>query len=295
MGALKVLATWGGKFVKSAKNGGEIINGVRQGEGTVHWIGRNTLGTKLGKTAMVVGGASAWGKYTGHGILSSAGGVAENIFLDEEHRGKGAVVGAVRQAMDVAAGEGSAEKVSEKADEALAALGKGKDAVVDAASGMYHNAAGMLSAPQGGMPTMQQCVDQQMAYGGYPQQQQQQGMGLSSFSPFSGFTDLLNKVTGGNTNMMSALSLIPAAMLMFGNFGMMGKVASLFLGSFALKHINHPQQAASQMYQQQRGTGYGYSGYPQQPQAPVLQPDYQLAQGGGYPDDSNVVHRHRMG
>ena len=294
MSVLKVLATWGSKFAKSAKNGGEIINGVRQNEGTVHFIGRHTLGTKVGKAAMVVGGAYGWGKYSGQGVFSAAGDVAENVFLDEEHRGKGAVVGAVRQTLDTAAGRGSAEELSGKVDEAMVALGKGKDAVLDTASGMYHSAASSFSAPPGGMPTMQQYADQQMAYGGYPQQAQRQGLGLSSFNPFNGFTDLLNKVTGGNTNMMSALSLIPAAMLMFGNFGMMGKVASLFLGSFALKHINHPQQAAVQMYQQQ--PSYGYGAYPQQPrQAPVQQPDFQLAQGGGYPEESNVVHRHRMG
>ena len=100
---------------------------------------------------------------------------------------------------------------------------------------------------------MNQYADQQMAMQGQYPTQQGQGMSLSDFSPFTGFKNLLNTVTGGNTNMMSVAAMIPAAMLMFGNFGWMGKIASMMLGSMALKNMNHPapQQNMHMQYQPQ--------------------------------------------
>lgn len=83
------------------------------------------------------------------------------------------------------------------------------------------------------------------AGGGYPVSSGGGGGGeswMSGLSPFKSIQDLITRVTGGNTNMMAMASLIPAAMLMFGNFGWLGKIASLFLGNYALKSMRHGQQ-----------------------------------------------------
>ena len=128
--------------------------------------------------------------------------------------------------------------------------GATKDAVIHGVDA----ARGYVSDHVPSMPSMHQYADQQVliAQGQYPAQQGQ-GMSLADFSPFSGFKNLLNTVTGGNTNMMSVAAMIPAAMLMFGNFGWMGKIASMMLGSMALKNMNHPasQQNMQMQYQPQ--------------------------------------------
>ena len=66
----------------------------------------------------------------------------------------------------------------------------------------------------------------------------QQGGGLfSALNPFNSIGQLANSFWNGGSG-MSLAALIPAAFLMFGNFGWMGKIASLFLGSLAMKNIS---------------------------------------------------------
>ena len=71
-----------------------------------------------------------------------------------------------------------------------------------------------------------------------------------------------------------AAALIPAAFLMFGNFGWMGKIASLFLGSLAMKNMRMQQTIIPQ---QQIPYSQGYQVQPvEQPVQQHYQP--QLAQ-----------------
>lgn len=153
--------------------------------------------------------------------------------------------------IDSVAGDGTSKSIADTVKNT-------KDTVVNGVDA----ARGFVADHMPGMPSMNQYADQQMAMqgqypaqvvgqGGYPAQQHQ--MTLADFSPFTGFKNLLNTVTGGNTNMMSVAAMIPAAMLMFGNFGWMGKIASLMLGSLALKNMNHPapQQNMQMQYQPQ--------------------------------------------
>ena len=185
--------------------------------------------------------------------------------------------------LDSVAGDGTSQAIAD-----------GVRTVKDGAISTVDAAHSFVSNHMPSMPTMNQYADQQIvAQGQYPMQyagqypvQQGGGMSLSDFSPFSGFKSMLNTVTGGNTNLMSVAAMIPAAMLMFGNFGWMGKIASLMLGSMAVKNINHPSVLQSQPLQMQ----------PQIMQD-RLQQNYQLAladNGTGHghrEDDDHVIMR----
>lgn len=201
------------------------------------------------KTALVAGGIGV-GQITGDGALRTwanwllPGGKDEtlaekvNKAINGSQADGGNIVG---NTIDSVAGDGTSKAIADTVKNT-------KDGVVNGVDA----ARGFVSDHMPGMPSMNQYADQQMAMQGqYPAQQHQ--MTLADFSPFTGFKNLLNTVTGGNTNMMSVAAMIPAAMLMFGNFGWMGKIASLMLGSLALKNMNHPapQQNMQMQYQPQ--------------------------------------------
>lgn len=236
-----------------------------------------------------VGSGIAVGMYTGNGALRTwanwvGGGDAKETVAEKVNRvvnGEKAHGGnVVGDTLDSVTGEGTAQKIVDT----VSAV---KDGIVDTAQ----STKDLVSRNMPSLPSMGQYTDQQMAQvtGQYPAQYPQQGgAALADFSPFTGFRHLLNTVTGGNTNMMSVAAMIPAAMLMFGNFGWMGKIASLMLGSMAVKNLNHPysaqrQQTASQVH-------------PQLVQEQYLQ-NYQehLAQSGCGVDQGkdNVVMRNR--
>ena len=69
---------------------------------------------------------------------------------------------------------------------------------------------------------------------------------------------LANSFWNGGSG-MSLAALIPAAFLMFGNFGWMGKIASLFLGSLAMKNMRMQQ---AMIPQQQIPYSQGYQVQP---------------------------------
>ena len=228
----------------------------------------------------LVGGGIAVGSMTGNGALRTwanwfGGGDASettseklNRVLNGDKAHGGNVLG---DTLDSIAGEGTAQAVvdgvKDVRDGAVNVATATRETVVSGVDA----ARGFVSDHMPSMPSMNQYADQQVAaQGQYPVQyagqypaQQGGGMSLSDFSPFNGFKSMLNTVTGGNTNLMSVAAMIPAAMLMFGNFGWMGKIASLMLGSLAVKNINHPTQQVTapyavqpQMVQQQYQQNY---------------------------------------
>ena len=227
-------------------------------------LGKSTLNyIKENPKLSFVGGGIVAGKLNGDGavrtwsnwILAGKDGdslaekLNKTINGDKAHGGN-----LVGDTLDSVAGEGTAKDIADTVrnvkDGTVSAVGATKDAVIHGVDA----ARGYVSDHVPSMPSMHQYADQQVliAQGQYPAQQGQ-GMSLADFSPFSGFKNLLNTVTGGNTNMMSVAAMIPAAMLMFGNFGWMGKIASMMLGSMALKNMNHPasQQNMQMQYQPQ--------------------------------------------
>lgn len=242
----QAIQTWGPGFVKGTWN---------LGKSSVKFAAKNPKFS-------LVGGGILVGNYTGNGLLRTwgnwiGGGDAKetaaeklNRVINGDKAHGGNVLG---DTLDSVAGEGTAKEIADTVrtvkDGAVNAVGATKDAVINGVDA----ARGFVSDHMPGTPSMNQYVDQQMAMQGQYPAQQGQGMSLADFSPFTGFKNLLNTVTGGNTNMMSVAAMIPAAMLMFGNFGWMGKIASLMLGSFALKNMNHPapQQNMQMQYQPQ--------------------------------------------
>ena len=186
--------------------------------------------------------------------------------------GKGDDNSLAENVVDVAAGKGSYQALTEGVGNAVDGAGRAINAVGEGISDVYNGAknlvAGVLPG-QGGQPqfvppmsvTDYQSQAQQQ-YGQIPQQympqylqmmqqqqysQQSDGGLFGGLSPFSGISQLAGSILSGGKG-LSLAALIPAAFLMFGNFGWMGKIASLFLGSLAMKNMR-TQQVAS--YQQQ--------------------------------------------
>ena len=128
---------------------------------------------------------------------------------------------------------------------------------------------------------------------GYQQQaiMPQQGGGLfSSLNPFDSVGQVASSFWSGGSG-MSLAALIPAAFLMFGNFGWMGKIASLFLGSLAMKNMRM-QQAV--LPQQQIPYRQGY--HPQTaelPIAPVQHYQPQLAMNESEESNEHTIRRGR--
>lgn len=69
---------------------------------------------------------------------------------------------------------------------------------------------------------------------------------IQDLSPMENFKSLLSYVTGGGTG-TSVAAMIPAAMLLFGNYGFMAKIASVMLGTFAYKNAKQARQ--QEMYE----------------------------------------------
>jgi hypothetical protein len=140
------------------------------------------------------------------------------------------------------------------------------NAVDTVENGIHAAGQGLQNAYQGAGQMVQ----------GYQQQaiMPQQGGGLfSALNPFNSIGQLANSFWNGGSG-MSLAALIPAAFLMFGNFGWMGKIASLFLGSLAMKNMRMQQ---AMIPQQQIPYSQGYQVQPvEQPVQQHYQP--QLAQ-----------------
>ncbi len=137
--------------------------------------------------------------------------------------------------VDGVAGEGTYDHISHAAGKTVDAVG----------SGIHAAGQGLQEACQGAGQMVQ----------GYQQQavMPQQGGGLfSALNPFDSIGQVANSFWNGGSG-MSLAALIPAAFLMFGNFGWMGKIASLFLGSLAMKNMRTQQAAMQQQIPYRQG------------------------------------------
>ena len=266
-------------------------------------------GIKLvGKAAVVVplsvyAGWKVFGK--GEGLDEVAVGVALGEQAKENYKAggavdamKGKVAGqdAVDQSVgqvvvDGVAGEGTYQKAGTTVGNVVDGAGNVITAVGQGVQNAYHGAGEIVTNLMQGQGGQQQPMTDQQIYQAYQQQalaqQQPQGGGLlNMLNPFQSISNLLGSVTKGGTG-MSLAALIPAAFLMFGNFGWMGKIASLFLGSLAMKNMRQQQVLAPSSVIQQ--------GQQQQFVVAPVQEQYnqQIALANQQDNESNVVHRGR--
>ena len=266
-------------------------------------------GIKLvGKAAVVVplsvyAGWKVFGK--GEGLDEVAVGVALGEQAKENYKAggavdalKGKVAGqdAVDQSVgqvvvDGVAGEGTYQKAGTTVGNVVDGAGNVITAVGQGVQNAYHGAGEIVTNLMQGQGGQQQPMTDQQIYQAYQQQalaqQQPQGGGLlNMLNPFQSISNLLGSVTNGGTG-MSLAALIPAAFLMFGNFGWMGKIASLFLGSLAMKNMRQQQVLApSSVIQQSQQQQFVV--------APVQeQYNQQIALANRQDNESNVVHRGR--
>ena len=279
-GVFKLLS----KAVGSLKNGGQIVNGVRQGEGTAHFLARHTLGTKTGKVIGWAGLGYTATALSGKGLISVGSGVADKILLDKEERGKGSIKGLYRQLADSSLGEGTADAIDKKAGEIAQGAVDGAKQVKDAAAGALGAGVDMV---QGGVQKLTgngqqpQYVDPNTGY--YPQQTMMNG-GISQFTaPFNSIPQMLGNMTGRNVTMTNLASLVASAYMMMGPFGWLGKIVSLLMGNMALKSM---RQQPQMVYSPQQGY------YPQQQQyQPAMMPPQQQVQEA---QEDNAVFRRKM-
>ena len=144
------------------------------------------------------------------------------------------------------------------------------DHITHAAGNAVDTVENGLHAAGQGIQNAYQGTDQMVQ--GYQQQAimpQQGGGQFSALNPFNGIGQLASSFWNGGSG-MSLAALIPAAFLMFGNFGWMGKIASLFLGSLAMKNMRMQQ---TMIPQQQIPYGQGYQ--VQTVEQPLQQQHYQ--------------------
>ena len=241
--------------VHSLKNGGGIVNGVRQGEGTLHFLARNTIGTKTGKVIGIAAGARALTEVSGQGLISLTSETAENMLLDKEERGKGVVKGLYRQITDSALGQGTADDINEKAT----------DLAQGAVDGIKSVKQMMYADP----------------YTGYMPQQTMMNGGIGQFTGmFNSVPQMIGNMTGNHVTMSNLLSLIASGYMIMGPFGWLGKIGGLLTGNMALKSMR--QQPVYMMPQQ----GY-YPQMQQQPYYPAAQPAPQQQ------EENNPVYRSR--
>ena len=268
---------------------------------TLKYVGKTALYVPIG----VYAGWKVFGK--GEGLDEVAVGVALGEQAKENYKNggavdalKGKVAGqdAVDQSVaqvvvDGVAGQGVYQQGGQIVGNVVDGAGNVLTTAGQGLQSAYHGAGEIVSGFMNGQGVQQPYTDQQI-YQAYQQQalqqQQPQGGGLMNMlNPFNAISNLLGGITSGGTG-MSLAALIPAAFLMFGNFGWMGKIASLFLGSLAMKNMRQQQVM---MPQQQAVIQQGYQ--PQVVLAPSQQEQYQqqLALAGRQDDDNNVVHRGR--
>ena len=268
--------------VHSLKNGGGIVNGVRQGEGTLHFLARNTIGTKTGKVIGIAAGARVLTEVSGQGLISLTSETAENMLLDKEERGKGVVKGLYRQITDSALGQGTADDINEKATDlaqgAVDGIKSVSHTVGDMASegvAMAKNAAGNVAG--GGQQQMMYADP----YTGYMPQQTMMNGGIGQFTGmFNSVPQMIGNMTGNHVTMSNLLLLIASGYMMMGPFGWLGKIGGLLTGNMALKSMR--QQPVYMMPQQ----GY-YPQMQQQPYYPAAQPAPQQQ------EENNPVYRSR--
>lgn len=203
------------------------------GTGVVLW--NLSKGKGVDETVMGILGEDRQKAYSEDGAL----GVIKNVAAGpgSENKSLGEIV------TDTTLGEGTYDKSKDTLSTAIDNL---KDATAAAVNGMSAVVKGTSNAVQTMASRGGQQYDDAMLY--QTGQQNLFGGGIGGI--------IGNLLSGGGT--MNILSLIMSAFLMFGNFGWMGKVGSIMLGSSALKNMkqrNLQSQIPYSVPQQSYGSG----------------------------------------
>lgn len=227
------------KFARSAFKMGETVevNGVKKvvGQGTVNRILRSDI---IAKPAKIAG----WGGvgYVGANTVGS---------YIKDNGGLAPIVG--KEAADIMFGRGTYDKsvdtVKDVVDKSKEVVSSASDTVAKASEAMQKAFNGQQSGVtdyNGGYNT-----------GGYV------GTGNGSFldnalSPFAAFKNIMLSMLNGNGNTLGMAAMLPAAYLMFGHFGWMGKIVSLLLGGTAATGLAKKISTPSQQLQQQQSYRY---------------------------------------
>lgn len=269
------------RMMDSAKAGG-----TGAAEGDLHFFGKHMMKVPkflMNHPVLAIGGYMALkGHASGRGAFIELGDTANKWFFPEKDQDKSLLENSGRAVLDASMGEGTFDKVRDFIHGGVDAVRDGLHAAKDGlSSGGWSFPAGgevglPVAAPQNTILTIgsrqvdlsQYSEEEQARLRAYAAsinaQQPTTGMALTqqmgqAFNPMESFAGLLQSLmSGGRTT--SAAAMIPAAMLMFGNYGWMAKIASVMLASFAYKNVQHlNEQQASTALQQlaQRGMSQG--------------------------------------
>lgn len=225
-------------FLKNPKDAAEVVKFF--GKGITHGLETVSKNWK-GVGATIVG----WNYFVNDKSIVEQGG---EIVLGEDAVQDYKEKGALGVGENAILGRERSEKLNDSLASAVESAGNAAKSLGQGVQNAYHNGAQMVSnmfnpvVPQQVAPGVPQQVvpgDSGMA-APYMQQQAvlQQAGGFPSL--FNGVGDAADSVLSGGRG-LSLAALIPAAYLMFGNFGWMGKIASFLLGNFALKNLKSQQ------------------------------------------------------
>lgn len=204
------------------------------------------------KTSLVLG-VLGWSRITGTPIVDIAG----DVVLGKDDLSKKGLVPSVA---DIGFGDGTTEKVTQKADSVIEQIKEGTEHLQAMAQEKRE-----LSFMQGGRaPYSLPVVEPSGLYamlGDQGAMQAGDGGGWGSrFSQWGmntgGMSSLIDKMTGNGWSAKNIAGLGAAAWLMFGRWGFMARLAGALLGGYALNSVTAPNQASIPL-PRSNGTGYG--------------------------------------
>lgn len=261
-----------------------FMDSAKSSDGDVHYLMNGTgkfikAPFKFAAHHPVIAGVGALGTYgavTGEGGFKTAVNLAKWLGISKDNQDKGLVEGVSSDVIDAVAGEGSADKVKKLVGDGIEkgkeVMSSGKENFSDGFHDVrervieaYESGKGYLHSSSGEQSAMalpadmdwSNLTEEQKYYIAMLHQQQPATGGgimnsLSNLSPMKSFQSLLGELFGGGKT-TSIAAAIPAAMLMFGNYGWMAKIASVMLGGFAYKNAKQAQQQENMARQSTNG------------------------------------------
>jgi len=233
---LKPIGGYAKRFFKSAFRMGETVvdsKGVTKvvGQGTVNRILRSNVVAKPFKYAGW-GGLGYVGVNTAGNYIKDKGGLAP-------------IVG--KETADIMFGRGtydqSVKTVKDVIDTSKEVVNSASDSVARASEAMQRAFDGQQSTGENGYNS------------GYGTGSAGESSILDkALSPFAAFKNVMLSMLNGNGNTLGMAAMLPAAYLMFGHFGWMGKIVSLLLGGTAATGL--AKQMSSPAAQRQQQAGY---------------------------------------
>ena len=209
--------------VKALKWGKTLLVGEKQlvGDKAVR-IHDGLLGKFVKHPRMAaVGGIAGYHYATGESLPEMAKGAWRELMVSEENKDENLAVGTARTLVDSTFGEGTSDKLVDKAQQVIESASDTISRAADGASQMAGRGAQMAGNIGGGLSSQLG----NLLGGG-------QGGGM-----FSGIGSLVRGVMS-HGSLLSVAALIPLAYMFFGNHGLMGKLAGLVLAPVIFNSMN---------------------------------------------------------